>query len=58
MDHFKTGGHTEDMHGFSGAFSWWRNHLDYKLWVVANHTGFGQITTYATVDDFGNLVAV
>lgn len=43
--------------GYSGAFSWWRNTFDYRLWSVQGHGEFCQ-TGPAITDDFGNLVQV
>ncbi len=52
-------GFQNDIGGYSGAFSWWRNTYMPGLWSVCDHTGFGTIgISYAVTDDFGNLVRV
>jgi hypothetical protein len=48
---------SEDCHGFNGAFSWWRNSLDYRFWIVCGHSKF-TVHGIAVTDDFGTLVSV
>jgi hypothetical protein len=52
---FKVTGYTDDAHGYSGLFSWWRG--DKNRWHVIGHGQF-TVSGYAVVDDFGNLVRV
>lgn len=57
MTPLTTHGYLDGDHGYTFAFSWWRNSLDRRIYSVVDHTGFGYQCT-AVIDDFGNLVKV
>lgn len=54
----KVYGYSGHSNGYSGAFSWWRNHSDLRYWSVLGHEEGFTLDVSAVVDDFGNLAAV
>ena len=53
-----TKGYTEYVHGFSGAFTWFRSALKPGFWLVIAHEESFSRDGWAVTDDFGNLVRV
>jgi hypothetical protein len=50
-------GYMDDVHGYTGAFSFWRDSNDRRYWFICGHSQFTK-DGRAVMDDFGTLVEV